>query len=90
LRPRTFSSWWWGRHYGAADPANAIVDGASVFFDVIVTRQVECLDHALNISPRKERANVRLKARRFHHCASLVLHYMDVTVSFVNPKLLFS
>jgi hypothetical protein len=41
-----------------------------VLFDVIVTSQVERLAHALNISFRKERANVHLKARRFHHCAS--------------------
>jgi hypothetical protein len=90
LLPRTFSSWWWGRHYGAANSTNAIVDGASVLFDVIVTSQVERLAHALNVSLRKERANVHLKARRSRHCASQVLDYTDVAVSFVNPKLLFS
>jgi hypothetical protein len=86
LLPRTFSFWWWGRHYRAADSTNAIVDGASVLFDVIVTSQVERLAHALNVSFRKERANVHLKARRFRHCASQVLDYTDVAVSFVNPK----
>jgi hypothetical protein len=87
LRPRTFSFWWWGRHYDAADSTDAIVDGASVLFDVIVTSQVERLAHALNISLRKERANVHLKARRFRHCASQVLDYTDVAVPLVNPKL---
>jgi hypothetical protein len=59
-----------GGHHGAADSTNAIVDGASVLFNVVVTSQVECLAHALNISFRKERPNVHLKARRFRHCAS--------------------
>jgi hypothetical protein len=91
LLPGTFSFWWWRRHYGAADSTNAIVDGASVLFDVIVTSQVERLAHALNVSLRKERANVHLKARGFRHCASSqVLDYTDVAVSFVNPKLPFS
>jgi hypothetical protein len=83
LRPRTFSSWWRGRHYGAADPTNAIVDGGRVLLDVIVASQVERLAHALNVSLRKERADVHLKARRFRHCASQVWDYMDVAVSFV-------
>ena len=56
-------------------------------FDVIVTSQVERLAHALDVSFRKERTNVRLKARRFCHCASQVLDYADVAVSFVNAKL---
>jgi hypothetical protein len=85
LLPRTLSFWWWGRHYGAADSTNAIIDGASVPFDVIVTSQVERLAHALNVSLRKERANIHLKARRFRHCASQVLDYTDVAVSLVNP-----
>src|SRR5580692_1796522 len=67
LRPRTLSSWWRGRHYGAADSTNAIVDGASMLFDVIVTSQVERLAHALNVSLRKQRSNIHLKARRFRH-----------------------
>ena len=87
LRPRTFPSWWWRRHHRAADSPNAIVDGGSVLLDVIVTSQVEPLAHPLNVSFRKERANVHLKARRFRHCASQVLDYMDVAVSFVIPKL---
>jgi hypothetical protein len=90
LRPRTFSIWGWGRHYRSANSPDAIVDSGSVLFDVIVTSQVERLAHALNVSLRKERANVRLKARRFRHCASQVLDYTDVAVSFVNPKLPFS
>jgi hypothetical protein len=90
LLPGTFSFWGWGRHYGAADSTNAIVDGASVLFDVIVTSQVERLAHALNVSLRKERPDVHFKARRFHHCASQVLDFMDVAISFVNPKLPFS
>jgi hypothetical protein len=88
LRPRTFSFWWWGRHYRAADSTNAIVDGASVLFDVIVTSQVERLAHALNVPFGKERANVYLKARRFRHCASQVLGYTDVAVSFVKRSFL--
>jgi hypothetical protein len=87
LGPRTFSFWWCGRHYGAADSTNAIVNGASVLFDVIVTSQVERLAHALNVSFRKERADVHLKARRFRHCASQILDYLDAAVCFVNPKL---
>jgi hypothetical protein len=79
LRPRTFSSWWWGRHYGAADSTNTIVDGGSVLFNVIVTSQVEGFAHALNVSFRKQRANIHLKARRFRHCASQVLDYADVS-----------
>jgi hypothetical protein len=67
--------WWWGRHYGAADSTNAIIDGASVLLDVIVTSQVERPAHGLNVSLRKERPNVHLKARRFRHCASQVLDY---------------
>jgi hypothetical protein len=66
------------------------VDGASVLFDVIVTSQVERLAHALNVSLRKERPNVRLKARRFRHCASQLLDYTDAAVPFVDPKLPFS
>jgi hypothetical protein len=81
-RPRTLSSWWWGRHYGAADSTNAIVNGDCVLFDVIVTSQVERLAHALNVSLGKERANVRLKARRSHHYASQLLDYTDVPVCF--------
>jgi len=87
LVPRTFSFWWWGRHYGTADSTNAIVDGASVLFDIIVTSQVERRAHALNVSFRKERADVHVKASRFRHCASQVFDYMDVAASFVNPKL---
>ena len=56
-------------------------------FDVILTSQVERLAHSLDVSFRKERANVRLKARRFRHCASQVLDYADVAVSFVNLRL---
>jgi hypothetical protein len=81
LLPGTFSFWWWGRHYGAADSTKAIVDGVSVLFDVIVTSQVERLAHALNISLRKERANVHLKARRFRHCASQVLELRSEIVA---------
>ena len=44
-----------------------------MLFDVIVTSQVERLSHALNVALRKERANVRLEARRFRHRASQVL-----------------
>ena len=58
-----------------------------MFFDVIVTSQVERLAHALNVPFRKERANVRLKARRFRHCASQALDYTHVAVSFVHLKL---
>jgi hypothetical protein len=86
LRPRTFSSWRWGRHYRAADSANAIVDGGSMLLYVIVTSQVERFAHALNVSFCKERANVRLKAGRFRHCASRVLDRVDLFFSFVNPK----
>jgi hypothetical protein len=90
LLPKTLSSGWWVRHYGATDSTNTIVDGASVLSDVIATSQVERLAHALNVSLRKERANIHLKARRFRHCASQVLGYVDVAVSFVNPRLPFS
>jgi hypothetical protein len=38
-----------------------------VRFDVIIACQVEALDHALNVSLRKKRANVGLKARQFRH-----------------------
>jgi hypothetical protein len=58
-------SWW--RHHGAADSTNAIVDGGSVLFDVVVTSQVERLAHALNVALRKEWANVRLEAGLFCH-----------------------
>jgi hypothetical protein len=71
------------------DSTNAIVDGPSVLFNVIVTSQVERLAHALNVPLRKERANVHLIARRFRHCASQVWDYTDVAFSFVNPKLSF-
>jgi hypothetical protein len=54
---------------------------------LIITREVKALDHALNVSVGKKRANVRLKARRFRHCASQVLDYTDVAVFFVNEKL---
>jgi hypothetical protein len=84
LRPRTFSLWGRGRHYGATDSLYAIVDGSSVVFDVIVTSQVERLAHPANVSFRKERADVSLKARRFRHCASQSLRHMDVAVFFVN------
>src|SRR5580698_6620649 len=87
LRPRTFSSWRWGRHDRAADSPDAIVDGGSVLFDVIVTCQVEGLHHSLNVSLRKKGPNVRLKARRFRHCASQVLEFTDVSVCFVNLRL---
>jgi len=50
LLPRSFTSSWWGRHYRAADSTKAIVDGASVLFDVIVTAQVERFAHALNVA----------------------------------------
>jgi hypothetical protein len=56
-----------GRHYRATDSPNAVVDGGRVRFDVIIACQVEPLDHALNVSLRKKRANVRLKARQFRH-----------------------
>ena len=49
-----------------------------MLFDVIVTVQIEALPHAFNVSFRKERQNVRLKARRFRHSASRVLDYADV------------
>jgi hypothetical protein len=84
----TFSSWRWRRHYRAADSPNAIVDSGSVLFDVIVTSQVERLAHALNVPFRKERANVRLKACRFRHCASQALDYTPVAVSFVHLNFL--
>ena len=58
-----------------------------MLFDVIVTSQVERLAHALNVSLRKQRANVHLKARRFRHCASHALDYTDVAVSFVKTNL---
>jgi hypothetical protein len=73
LLPGTLSSWWWGRHYRAADATNAIVNGASVLFNVIVTSQVERLAHTFNVSLCEERANIHLKARRFRHCASQIL-----------------
>jgi hypothetical protein len=41
----------------------------------------------LNVSVREERADVCLKARRFRHCASQVLAYRDVAVSFANSKI---
>jgi hypothetical protein len=53
LLPGTFSSWWRGRHYGAADFTDAIVDGGSVLFDFIVTSLVERLAYAWNVSPRQ-------------------------------------
>jgi hypothetical protein len=87
LLPRTFTFWWWWRHYRAPDSLNAIVYGGCVLFDVIVTSQIERLAHALKVPFREERANVRLKAGRFRHCASQALDYTDVAVSFVNPKL---
>jgi hypothetical protein len=58
-----------------------------VLFDVIVTVQIEALPHAFNVSLRKERQNVSLKAGRFLHSASRVLDYADVTVSVVNLEL---
>ena len=64
-----------------------MVDGSSVLFYVIVTSQVERLAHAQNVPFRKERADIRLKARRFRHCASQSLNYADVAVCFVNLKL---
>jgi hypothetical protein len=79
LLPRTFSFWWRGRHHRATDSPNAIVDGAGVLLDVIVTSQVERRAHAFNVSFRKERANVCLKARRFRHCASQGLDYDPLT-----------
>jgi hypothetical protein len=63
--------------YKICPERSAIVDDANMLFDVIVTPQVERLAHALNVSLRKERTNVRLKARRFRHRASHALEYMD-------------
>jgi hypothetical protein len=82
LRPGTFASWRRGRHYCAADCPDAIVDGGGVFFDVIVTCQIERRAHAFDVSVGKERANVFLKARRYRHCASQVLDYADVAWNF--------
>ena len=56
-------------------------------FDLIVTFQVEPLLHAFNVSLRKERPNVRLKARRFRHCASQALDITHVAVFLVNLRL---
>jgi hypothetical protein len=59
------------------------VDRGSVRFDFIIARQVEPLDHALNVSIRKKRANVCLKARRFRHCSSQPL---DFTYAALAPQ----
>jgi hypothetical protein len=40
-----------------------------VRFYFLITRQVERLAHALNVSLRKKRANVRFKAHQFRHFA---------------------
>src|SRR5271165_1824786 len=70
LRPGTFTDWRRRRHDRAADSPNAIVDGDSVFLDVIVTVQVEAFAHAFNVALGKERENVPLKACRCCHVAS--------------------
>jgi hypothetical protein len=46
-----------------------------VGFDFIITRQVKCLAHALNVTVRKKRANIRLITRGFRHCASQELSF---------------
>jgi hypothetical protein len=79
LLPGTFPSWWRWRHYGSADSTNAIVNGDGMLLNVIVTRQVKCLAHALNVSLRKERANIFLKTRRCSHSTSQVLAGLETS-----------
>jgi hypothetical protein len=54
-----------------------------VHLDVIITSQVERFAHAANVSLRKKRANVLLKARRFHHCSS---QRLDYTYAALAPR----
>jgi hypothetical protein len=55
-----------------------------MLFDVIVIPQVERLAHASNVPLGKERQDVRLKARRFCHCASQSPECTKVAVFFVK------
>jgi hypothetical protein len=69
-RPRTFSSRWRGRHDGPTDASNAVIDCAGMRLYVVVTSEVERLAHRLNVSFRKQWANIGLKARRVGHAPS--------------------
>jgi hypothetical protein len=50
LFPRTFAFGWERRHGSAANPANPVEDRGRMSLYVIITRQVKCLAHCLNIS----------------------------------------
>jgi hypothetical protein len=69
-RPRTFSSRWRGRHHGPTDASNAVIDCAGMRLYVVVTSEVERLAHRMNVSFRKQRANIGLKARWVGHAPS--------------------
>ena len=66
-RPGTAPSRRRGRHDGAADAANPVVDGRRVCFHIIIICEIERLGHGVNIPFREEGANVRLKARLYRH-----------------------
>jgi len=70
--------WWWD-HIAAQARAFSLVGFTAIWLPpmlktVIITSQVERFAHASNVSLRKKRANVRLKAR-FRHCSSQPLDY---------------
>jgi hypothetical protein len=67
-----------GWHDSAADSPNPLVDDRPVRLYVITTGQMEGLTHRVNVLSGNERANVRLKTRRFRYCASQLLDYSYV------------
>src|SRR5580700_10259059 len=71
LFPGTLSLRWWRGHDSATNPTNPIEDRGRMSLYVIITRQVECLAHPLNVLVRKKRTDVSFEAGQLAHCASL-------------------
>src|SRR5580698_932641 len=85
LLPGTFSFRWWWRHDSAANPTNPIEDRGRMSLHVIITRQVECLAHPLNILVRKKRPDVSCEAGQLAHCASLLCLRRETSSSSTDP-----
>jgi hypothetical protein len=89
LRPRTLASRRWRRHHGPTDSPDAVVNDGGVRFYVLITCQIKRLTHRANVSVRKERANVRLKARQFGH-KHLIQVYTTYTSTSPPPGSLWN
>src|SRR5208282_1765112 len=79
LRPGAFSTRRWRWHDCAANPTNPVEDRSRMFPYVVVTSQVECLAHRLNIPVRKKRPDVSFVAGQLDHCASDASDWYTVT-----------